>query len=96
MDQTEILHTMYSLRVAVSCLYAAMPTTQRQKATAYMSQHSLAVEESRDAGTAGAGQLLEVMDAQFDAIHKAARIEMQYMKPQPLAKRPRMAKTSMK
>lgn len=96
MDQTEILHTMYSLRVAMSCIYAAMPTSQRQKATAYMSQHSLAVEESRDAGTAGAGQLLDVMNAQFDAIHKAARIEMQYMKPQPLAKRPRVAKTSMK
>jgi hypothetical protein len=61
-----------------------------------MSQHSLEVEAARDQGTAGAAQLLTVMNAQFDAIHKAARIEMQYMKPQPLAKRPRMAKQSMK
>lgn len=96
MDETEILHTMYSLRVAMSCIYAAMPTTQRQKATAYMSQHSLQVEASRDQGVAGMQQLLDVMNAQFDAIHKAARIEMQYMKPQPLAKRPRVLKTSTK
>lgn len=96
MDQTETLHTIYALRVALSSVFAAMPAAQRAKATAYMSQHSLAVEESRDAGTAGAGQLLDVMNNQFDAIHKAARIEMQYMKPQPLAKRPRMAKTSVK
>jgi hypothetical protein len=96
MDETEILHTVYSLRVALSCLYASMPAAQRAKATAYMSQHSLQVEESRDLGVAGTQQLLDVMNAQFDAIHKAARIEMQYMKPQPLAKRPRMAKQSMK
>jgi hypothetical protein len=96
MDETEILHTMYSLRVAMSCLFAAMPTAQRQKATAYMSQHSLQVEESRDLGVAGTQQLLNVMNAQFELIHKAARIEMQYMKPQPLAKRPRMLKTSTK
>ncbi len=96
MDQTEILHTMYSMRVAMSCLYAAMPVTQRQKATAYMSQHSLAVEAARDQGVAGSEQLLTVMNAQFDAIHKAARIEMLYMKPQPLAKRPRMLKNSVK
>jgi hypothetical protein len=96
MDETEILHTVYSLRVALSCLYASMPAAQRAKATAYMSQHSLEIEAARDQGTAGAAQLLTVMNAQFDAIHKAARIEMQYMKPQPLAKRPRVAKTSMK
>jgi outer membrane biosynthesis protein TonB len=92
MDQTEILHTIYALRVALSSVFAAMPLEQRTKATAYMSQHSVRIEESRDLGVAGTQQLLEVMNQQFDAIHKAASIEMLYLQPQPL-KKPRKKPT---
>ena len=86
MDQTELLHTVFALRIAISCVYGAMPKEQQQLATAMMSKHLLLIEESRDVGLAGASDLLTVMESQFSSIHKAARIEMEDLQTRPVKK----------
>ena len=86
MDQTELLHTVFALRIAISCVYGAMPKEQQQLATAMMSKHLLLIEESRDVGLAGAADLLDVMTQQFEAVHKAARVETHYLQTRPVKK----------
>lgn len=74
MDDLEIANTMYSLRVALACIYGTLPTDQKREAAAKMSQHLILIEESRDLGMVGASSLLKEMEEIFQAIQKASGI----------------------
>ena len=74
MDNLEITHTLYSLRVAIACILGTLPADQKREVAAKMAQHLVLIEESRDVGMAGAGPLLKVMEETFQSMHLAGQI----------------------
>jgi hypothetical protein len=74
MDNIEITHTLYSLRVAIACIYGALPADQKREVAAKLAQHLVLIEESRDVGMDGADVLLKVMDETFQSIQLASKI----------------------
>jgi hypothetical protein len=74
MDNIEITHTLYSLRVAIACILGTLPAGQKREVAAKLAQHLILIEESRDVGMDGASALLKVMDETFQAMHLAGQV----------------------